>query len=78
LQNGLSHMMDFTYYNQGCIVEIYVGVLRRDVQLQPEKHPLYWLPLSENFFDLERFAGEGNIGHMLEQVKDYGTGPDMR
>ena len=30
--------------------------------------------LTENFFDLERFAGEGNIGHMVEQVKEYGTG----
>jgi 8-oxo-dGTP diphosphatase len=24
----LSHMMDFTYYNQGCYVEVYVGQLR--------------------------------------------------
>jgi len=30
----------------------------------------------ENFFDLDRFAGEGNIGHMIEQVKDYGEGAE--
>ena len=24
----------------------------------------------ENFFDLDKFAGEGNIGHMLQQVEN--------
>lgn len=70
----LSHMMDFTYYNQDCYVEVYVGNLSREVQLIPEKHPLEWLPVTEDFFDLDRFAGEGNIGHMVEQVRDYGKG----
>lgn len=71
----LTHMMDFTYYNQNCIVEIYVGRLIQKVELRAEKHPLFWLPLTENFFDLDRFAGEGNIGHMVEQVRLYGSGP---
>lgn len=71
---SLSHMMDFTYYNQKCIVEIYVGILSEDVELKPEFHPLEWMRTDENFFDLERFAGEGNIGHMMEQVKLYGIG----
>ena len=35
----LSHMMDFTYYNQDCTVEVYVGTLHREVDLIPEKHP---------------------------------------
>lgn len=71
---SLTHMMDFTYYNQGCYVEIYAGVLNKDVELKPEKHPLHWLELDEDFFDLERFAGEGNIGHMVQQVEIYGMG----
>ena len=70
----LSHMMDFTYYNQHCIVEVYAGVLKGDVELVSEKHPLCWIDAGEDFFDLERFAGEGNIGHMVEQVRDYGMG----
>jgi len=68
----LTHMMDFTYYNQKCYVEVYVGTLNKDVELKPEKHPLHWLSLDEDFFSLEKFAGEGNIGHMIEQVKIYG------
>lgn len=70
----LTHMMDFTYYNQDCYVEVYVGVLSEDVQVCQEIHPLIWFPINENFFDLEKFAGEGNIGHMIEQAKIYGLG----
>lgn len=70
----LSHMMDFTYYNQNCYVEIYVGRLKTGVELRQEPHPLCWMSLDENFFDLDKFAGEGNIGHMVQQVNDYGTG----
>ncbi|RDY31354.1 NUDIX hydrolase [Lachnotalea glycerini] len=70
----LNHMMDFTYYNQNCYVEVYVGYLKENVVLREEAHPLVWMGLGEDFFDRNRFAGEGNIGHMLEQVKCYGVG----
>lgn len=70
----LSHMMDFTYFNQNCRVEVYAGVLKRDKTLKVEVHPLCWLSLEEDFFDLEKFAGEGNIGHMVQQVICYGEG----
>ncbi|WP_167959134.1 NUDIX hydrolase [Anaerosporobacter faecicola] len=70
----LYHMMDFTYYNQDCYVEVYVGYLKEDVTLIAEYHPLYWLERNEDFFNMNRFAGEGNIGHMVEQVLQYGSG----
>ncbi|MFV0466343.1 MAG: NUDIX hydrolase [Lachnospiraceae bacterium] len=68
----LSHMMDFTYFNQNCYVEIYVGILSSTRELMEEAHPLEWLSTEEDFFDRKRFAGEGNIGHMVEQVRVYG------
>ena len=68
----LHHMMDFTYYNQDCYVEVYVGYLSSNIDLKEEAHPLVWLDVNENFFDSTRFAGEGNIGHMVEQVRCYG------
>lgn len=68
----LHHMMDFRYYNQDCYVEVYVGYLEQDIELIEEKHPLMWIDTYEDFFDLNRFAGEGNIGHIIEQVKQYG------
>ena len=70
----LRHMMDFTYYNQDCFVEVYAGKLTKDIDLKDEMHPLIWLDVNENFFDMSRFAGEGNIGHMVEQVNYFGMG----
>ena len=70
----LSHMMDFTYYNQNCYVEVYVGKVNVEVTLIDELHHLEWLSVNENYFDSTKFAGEGNIGHMVEQVRIYGVG----
>jgi 8-oxo-dGTP diphosphatase len=63
--------MDFTYYFQDCYVEMYTGKLLHAVELREEVHPLLWMGLEHNFFDISRFAGEGNIGHMIEQVNLY-------
>ncbi|CAM3675934.1 MULTISPECIES: NUDIX hydrolase [Paenibacillus] len=65
----LQHVMDFTYYWQNCYVEVYAGRLKNDVNLQGDEHELYWSDMEQNFFDMSLFAGEGNIGHMVEQVK---------
>ena len=71
---SLKHMMDFTYFNQNCVVEVYVGALNKEVEVRTEVHPLEWLTMDHDFFDLDEFAGEGNIGHMVEQVRVYGDG----
>jgi 8-oxo-dGTP diphosphatase len=61
--------MDYVWYLQDIRMEVYVGVLKRQVCLRQEKHPLFWLDFSCNFFDMKTFAGEGNIGHMIEILK---------
>ncbi len=66
----LHHLMDFRYYFQGCWVEVYVGKLKSEVMLQDEVNELFWSDLNHNFFGPE-YAGEGNIGHMVEQVRLY-------
>lgn len=68
----LCHVMDFTYYSDYCYVEVYAGRLKREVELKEEANPLVWFDGREDFFDLSRFAGEGNIGHMAEYVRKYG------
>ncbi len=73
-QVELRHMMDFVYHNQNNYVEVYVGYFKEQVSLREEAHPLEWLDLHEDFFDVDKFAGEGNIGHMIEQVKRFGPG----
>lgn len=67
----LHHLMDFTYYYQDCYVEAYVGRLRHPVNLRGEENALYWSDFQHNFFDSSLYAGEGNIGHLLEQVELY-------
>lgn len=67
----LKHLMDFKYYFQNCYVEVYVGKLKSDVTLIEEKNKLFWSDLNHNFFDMSIYAGEGNIGHMIEQVNMY-------
>ena len=79
----LRHLMDFKYYFQNCYVEVYAGKLIREVFVNGDENDLFWSDLSHIFFDMKQYAGEGNIGHMIEQVKmcadkifadDYRTG----
>ena len=66
---ALQRLMDFTYYLSNCYVEVYVGRLKHDVEVRGDENDLYWSELNHNFFDMKTYAGEGNIGHMLEQVR---------
>lgn len=65
----LHPFMDYVWHFQQIRMEVYVGVLKNEVELRKEKHPLYWLDMSRDFFDMKVFAGEGNIGHMVEILK---------
>ena len=50
---------------------MYVGKLDEDVLLKEETNPLLWLPLTEDFADRERFAGEQNIAHIMNVALEY-------
>lgn len=52
-------------------LQAYVGRLRQNVEITGEENPLLWMPLTENFFDMDRYAGEGSIGHVVETVRRY-------
>ncbi|MCM1064191.1 MAG: NUDIX hydrolase [Eubacterium sp.] len=67
----LTHFMDFTYYVEGCYVEMYVGKLNKSVEVWGEENELYWSGLDCDFFDMKKYAGEGNMGHMIELVRQY-------
>lgn len=63
------HLMDFTYPLCDEYVEVYAGGLKREVALREEKNPLLWISADSNFFDMTQYAGEGNIGHIMEHIK---------
>ncbi len=72
----LTHLATFAYPTGGAglpayELQAYVGRLRREVHVTGEENPLLWMPLTENFFDLEKYAGEGSIGHVVESVRRY-------
>ncbi len=70
-QIRLYRLMDIRYYYQDFDLELYVGRLKEDVLLREEKNPLLWLPLSEDFTDKARFAGEQNIAHIMNVARMY-------
>ncbi|MGN0567196.1 MAG: NUDIX hydrolase [Acutalibacteraceae bacterium] len=67
----LSHLMDFTYHLGNCYLEVYVGKLNRAINVSGDENELYWTTLDNDFFDVTKYAGEGNIGHIMMHVKMY-------
>lgn len=66
----LSHLMDFTYHLDDCYVEVYVGKLNKQVTVAGNENNLYWSETDGDFFDTTKYAGEGNIGHIIKHI-DY-------
>lgn len=64
----LTHLMDFTYYLPNIKLEVYVGRLNKEVIVHGEENDLEWMELNQDFFDISTFAGEGNIGHIMEHI----------
>ena len=51
-------------------LEVYYGILNKDVTLIEEVNKLEWVSIDDNFFDMNKYAGEGNIGHIIEEIKN--------
>jgi len=64
----LTHLIDFTYHLPSVKVEVYVGRLNKEVAIYGDENDLEWIGIEQNFFDISRFAGEGNIGHIMEHI----------
>lgn len=65
----LTYFMNLTYVKWDKELEVYYGVLNKDVELIEEVNKLEWVDINENFFDITRYAGEGNIDHIIEEIK---------
>lgn len=66
---GLLHLMDFSYPLDPCYVEVYAGQLKREVSIHGDENPLFWSSMDCDFFDMAQYAGEGNIGYIVEHIK---------
>ena len=65
----LEYFMNLTYIKWNKELEAYYGILKRDVELIEEVNKLEWISINDDFFDMTKYAGEGNIGHIIEEIK---------
>ncbi len=61
----LIHLMSFTYPLEDCLLEAYAGRLKDPVEVRAEKNPLVWMDIGQDYADGSKFAGKGNMGHIL-------------
>ena len=65
----LIYFMNLSYIKWNKELEVYYGILNKDVTLIEEVNKLEWVDINDNFFDMNKYAGEGNIGHIIEEIK---------
>ena len=65
----LKHFMNIEYISFNKSLEVYYGILNKEVELVEEVNKLEWVDINDNFFDMTKYAGEGNIGHIIEEIK---------
>jgi 8-oxo-dGTP diphosphatase len=65
----LVHFMTLTYVKWNIELEVYYGILKNEVKLIEEVNKLEWININDNFFNIKKYAGEGNIGHIIEEIK---------
>lgn len=65
----LVYFMTCNYHTLNKGLEIYYGVLNKNVELVEEVNKLVWVSEDDNFFDFTKYAGEGNLGHIIAEIK---------
>ena len=67
----LIHFMDFLYHVNDFAIEVYFGILNKDVSLVEEVNKLEWCSLDDDMCDDKKYAGDRNIGHIIKMVNNY-------
>lgn len=67
----LLKLMDMNYYFSALYLEVYMGKLNKPVTLAGDENELFWADMNDNFFDTTKYAGYGNIGHILAEAALY-------
>ena len=68
---NLDHFMDLNYFKYENNIQVYYGILQKDVKLVEEKNKLEWIEINEELLDNSKYAGNYNIPHIIRQIKIY-------
>lgn len=53
---SLEHFMNIEYISFNKMIEVYYGVLNKEVQLVEEVNKLEWVMIDDDFFDMNKYA----------------------
>ena len=68
---NLMHFMNIEYRTINKLLEVYYGTLNKEVNLIEEVNKLEWVLIDDDFFNMNKYAGEGIIGHIIEEIKIF-------
>ena len=68
---NLMHFMNIEYRTMNKLLEVYYGTLNKEVKLIEEVNKLEWVLIDDDFFNMNKYAGEGIIGHIIEEIKIF-------
>lgn len=67
----LAHLMNLEYAMEDCRMEVYAGRLKRHADVKDEVNHLEWMDVNQDYADRTRFAGVGNVGHVIYYIREY-------
>lgn len=66
----LDYLYKTQYLKDKIELQVFFGTLNKEVTLKEEVNPLLWVDFNNDFSDESKFAGHGNIKHMLLLLRD--------
>jgi mutator protein MutT len=67
----LDYFMDLNYYKYENSLQVFYGILKKEVTLVEEKNKLEWVTINDDLLDNNKFAGNYNIPHIIRQIQVY-------
>ena len=67
----LKPIINFEYPIEDNQIKVFVGKLKEDVKLTEEINKLAWIDKNNDFHNLNEYAGDGNIWHMVHYANNY-------
>lgn len=65
---NLEHVMDLRYQFLNLELQVFFGYSNANIELKEEVNILEWISIDEDFWNKNKFAGEGNIYHIINVI----------